>query len=172
MEEISIDYIKSVLEYDSESGKLYWKKRKDVSSNWNTKYAGKEAFTASNKKGYKHGSINKKHFSAHRVAWMIYYHEIPDIIDHINGDIKDNRIINLRSCSIRDNTRNGSSRKNATSKYLGVNWKRSHKKWEAWIKNEKNEFLGYFSSEKDAAIAYNKKAKEYFGEFARLNVVY
>lgn len=37
--------------------------------------------------------------------------------------------------------------------------------------DRKEIFLGYFNDEKQAAIAYNKAAKKYFGKFARLNSI-
>jgi len=57
-----------------------------------------------------------------------------------------------------------------TSTYKGVNWHRQHQKWQAQIaKDKKNYHLGYFTSELEAAKAYDAKAKEFFGEFAHLN---
>lgn len=62
-------------------------------------------------------------------------------------------------------------RANIHSRYKGVSWHRN--KWQATIMIDgKNACLGSFESEIDAAIAYNKKAKELHGEFARLNEVH
>jgi hypothetical protein len=40
----------------------------------------------------------------HRYVWFLRHGEWPNIIDHINGVRQDNRIDNLRSVSIRENT--------------------------------------------------------------------
>lgn len=37
--------------------------------------------------------------------------------------------------------------------------------------NRKRYKLGYFINEKDAGLEYNKFAKQYFGECARLNII-
>lgn len=60
-----------------------------------------------------------------------------------------------------------------TSKYKGVSYCRNRKlSYKASIeKYGKTYFLGYFITEKEAALAYNAKAKELFGEFAKLNEV-
>ena len=43
-------------------------------------------------------------------------------------------------------------------------------KWIAQINiNHKRKFLGYFNTAKDAAIAYDKAAKDSYGKFAALN---
>lgn len=90
--------------------------------------------------------------------------------DHINGNILDNRKINLRVCTHRQNIRNAKSRKNSSSKYKGVSWCSARKKWAVYLKNENENFLiGRYKNEEDAALAYNEAAKKYFGEFARLN---
>lgn len=89
-------------------------------------------------------------------------------IDHINGDRLDNRRSNLRFSSRSENARNSKPHKGSLSKFKGVSILCG--KWFAQIYlNKKNVYLGSFKSEKDAALAYNKKAKEEFGEFAYLN---
>jgi len=92
--------------------------------------------------------------------------------DHINRNGLDNRRKNLRTCTIVENNRNHPSRKGSSSKYKGVSWNKKHNKWVAMIeKNRVNYYLGCFCDEKNAAIAYNQKAKELFGDFAWLNKI-
>jgi hypothetical protein len=57
-----------------------------------------------------------------------------------------------------------------SSKYIGVSWYTSQKKWAARIMTDgKSRFIGYFDSEIDAARAYDEAAKKYHGQFAALN---
>lgn len=91
-------------------------------------------------------------------------------IDHRNHDGLDNRRCNLRECSHIENMRNQLPQKTGTSRYKGVHWEKERGKWRAQIKHTcKQMRLGRYASEKDAAKAYDKKAKELFGEFAYLN---
>lgn len=94
-------------------------------------------------------------------------------VDHINGDGLDNRRENMRLCSHAQNLqnqRNDSSR--GSSIYKGVSWSKKDKKWIAQIcKEYSNEVLGYFKDEKEAALAYNEAALDFFGEFAKINEV-
>jgi len=91
-------------------------------------------------------------------------------IDHRNCNGLDNRRRNLRVCTNGQNQQNRLPQKNCSSSYKGVSWKKQSRKWFAQIgRNSKNYFLGYFHIEIDAARAYDKKAKELFGEFAHLN---
>lgn len=90
--------------------------------------------------------------------------------DHINGDGIDNRRINLRTCTTIENCRNQRKRKNSSSKYKGVHFCKIMNKWKFSIKKDnKTSFYGYSETEEEAAKAYDKKAKELFGEFAYLN---
>lgn len=93
-------------------------------------------------------------------------------VDHIDGNPLNNQKSNLRPCTHGQNMFNKKSYKNSTSKFKGVSWKSENKKWVAQIQyNGKKAHIGYFSSEIEAAVAYNAKAVELFGEFARLNVI-
>lgn len=90
--------------------------------------------------------------------------------DHISRCCLDNRKSNLRVCTSSENHRNTTGKVNKTSTYKGVCWNKKHKQWCANIThNKKTYYLGHFSNEAKAAKAYDKKAKELFGEFACLN---
>ena len=91
-------------------------------------------------------------------------------IDHIDHNGLNNRKSNLRLCTNRQNQQNRRPTRNGSSRYKGVHWCNTHKKFRARIThNSKRIHLGYFEDEIAAAKAYDKKAKELFGEFAYLN---
>lgn len=90
-------------------------------------------------------------------------------VDHINHNTLDNRKQNLRICTHAENIRNQKI-KRYSSKYKGVYWDKFNKKWKVQIMyNYKNYNLGRYILEEEAAKAYDKAAKELFGEFALLN---
>lgn len=89
-------------------------------------------------------------------------------VDHINHDTLDNRKCNLRICTQTQNTRNRIKPSTNTSGYKGVSIQRGciTKKWKASVGDN---YLGLYRTSKQAARAYDKKAKEIFGEFAEVN---
>ena len=98
------------------------------------------------------------------------------VVDHINHNGLDNRRDNLRFVTISQNNQNTRSTKNSSSQYKGVSWNKTNKKWRAQILHtrehkRKNIHLGYHTCEHQAALAYNKKALELWGENAFLNEV-
>ncbi len=112
---------------------------------------------------------NKKEIRLHRFLMNC---PPTKIVDHINGDTLDNRKSNLRICTQQENTRNNNKlRKDKTSKYKGVSLC-TYGTWVAQIQvNKKKISLGYYTSQEDAARAYNKAAVEYHGEFAAINII-
>jgi len=109
----------------------------------------------------------------------IYMHRIilnsknDKFVDHINGNTLDNRKINLRICTPQQSVMNRGKQINNSSGYKGVYESKDqprNKKWVAQIRlNRKTIFIGLFLTKIEAAKAYDKKAKELFGEFAKLN---
>ena len=100
--------------------------------------------------------------------------EVPDgmFVDHINHRGLDNRKANVRPATPADNARNARypKRKNATSKYRGVWYNKKKKRFRAVIGiNNTRKIIGNYKNEIDAAKAYDKAAKKYYGEFAMLN---
>lgn len=96
-------------------------------------------------------------------------------LDHINRDKLDNRRCNLRNATSQQNSANVPKRKATKGKPCSSIYKGVHKwqgKYRAVIGfNKKAIQLGTYEQEEEAALAYNKKAKELFGEFAWLNPV-
>ena len=91
-----------------------------------------------------------------------------DFVDHRNGDTLDNRRQNLRLFNASENARNRRIGRNNTSGYKGVY--RSRGKFRAQIRADgRQHFIGMFADPVSAARAYNAKALEMHGEYARLN---
>ena len=121
----------------------------------------------SNKNGYIRIGINNKHYYLHRLIYK-YHNEDWDItysieneIDHININPLDNRIENLRVVNHSENMRNRNKFKNCSSIYKGVGWFKPNKKWLAKIRiNGKIKHLGFFDTEEEAHLVYEKKYEE------------
>ena len=116
---------------------------------------------------YAHRHSNGKILSMHR---EIMRAPKGMICDHKNHNGLNNRKSNLRICTIRQNARNRQARTGCSSGYKGVYWSKRYKKWRARISFEcRRIHLGNFFDEIKAALAYDDKAAELFGEFACLN---
>lgn len=168
------DWFKDNLRYDPKTGDLWWTKQnlgrgtpRDLNSP--AGHTNSDLYLLINVRlgGY------HRLFRLHRVAWFLYYGVWPkDHIDHINNIRDDNRIINLREATRSENGGNRKAQEGGTSQYKGVYWNKQSCKWTASIRvNRKPIYLGRYHKEEEAALAYNKAALEYFGEFAKINII-
>lgn len=121
-------------------------------------------FWYGNKKGkdiiYAATKINSK---------MIYMHNLimqEKYIDHIDHNGLNNTRKNLRIATPQQNSFNSRKLKNTKNKYKGVYFHKICNKFQVQIQGKS---IGYFKNEIDAAVVYDEKAKELFGEFACLN---
>jgi hypothetical protein len=93
-------------------------------------------------------------------------------IDHIDGNGLNNQRNNIRLCNDQQNSMNTKIRRDNSSGYKGVSYHAKNKKWRATINfNRRQISIGCYGNKEDAAVAYNQKAIELFGEFARPNVI-
>lgn len=85
----------------------------------------------------------------------------------------DYRKSNLLVCSMKERQRMLPKRADqSTSRYKGVSFVKSKKIWRARIeKNGRSHYLGDFAKEEHAALAYNKAARDMFGDIAYQNQI-
>lgn len=115
---------------------------------------------------------NNKKVAMHRLLLGL---TDPKILgDHINHNGLDNQKRNLRACNHKQNGSNRRSKKNGTSKYLGVYANKYN-----WVANMciegKRTYLGCFpftpEGEILAALKYNEYALIHHKEFASINII-
>lgn len=95
---------------------------------------------------------------------------INGLVDHKDRDPLNNQKGNLRDATRSQNGANSKLQSNNTSGYRGVGFHRKLQKWTAEITVRGTHIrLGCFHDPVEAAKAYDKAAKRYFGDFATLN---
>lgn len=127
------------------------------------------AVKPSSKYGGHYAQRRDSRADGHRLQYMHTFLTGYRRTDHRNGDGLDNQRANLRETTQSQNCANAASR-GGSSVYKGVTWDRASKRWRAQIMiNRKQKYLGTYDDEVQAARAYDAAAREFQGEFARLN---
>jgi hypothetical protein len=155
--ELPADLLHELFKY--RDGELYWKQP------GRSRQLGRPA-GGINGDGYKRIKINYKLYAVHRLVWVMHGKDPLTFVDHINGNVLDNRIENLRAATHSQNCMNRCQRSDNTSGIKGV-MRKKDKWYGSVILNHKAYSAGYFDRKEDAAAAVNKLRKELHGEFAR-----
>lgn len=93
----------------------------------------------------------------------MFYGTDPDIIDHINGDARDNRIENLISGSQSNNLRNTKLSKANTSGRKGVYFHKQSGGWTALAAGENGKVLSKFSMNRDEVEKWRSEMEDELG---------
>lgn len=154
---LSQEELKHFLEYEPDTGIFKWKVPRPHMS------PGDVAGTVRENDGKRYIiiTIESKKYRAHRLAWLYMTGEWPEeLIDHIDGNGRNNKWVNLRQVDTVNNNRNMRQRVNNLSGVTGVHWCKKDRAWVAQIKTEKNKrgYLGQFKNFDDA-VAARKKAE-------------
>lgn len=160
---------------DFESGALTWKRRPRwhfattlAHAAWLGRHAGKPAGHIC-ELGYlmvqiKAPGLTTRPWLGHRLLWAMKHGNLPENIDHANGDRADNRMANLRAATDAQNNRNTPKRR-AGLKGVSVN---DSGRFSAAIGAGGRRYrIGTFGTEQEAHDAYVSAAKRLHGEFAR-----
>ena len=172
-ENLSQSLLKELIYYNPDTGLFTWKLRDrrffetDRSFNsWNHTYPGTKAGKRSINE-YEKIMILGKRYASHRLAFLYVFGYMPDLVDHINGDIVDNRIKNLREATHSQNGHNKKKPINNSSGFKGISWSKQQKKWEAHITiNRKRIRIGFFKDKQEAVSTIIAERQKMVGDFA------
>lgn len=156
---IDLNTINELFEY--KDGNLYWKKSR----------------TSTIKVGQKVGTdcghclrvtVNKVPYKVHRVIFFMHYGYLPRLVDHKDGNYKNNKIDNLREATHQENNRNQKLKPNNTSGCKNVTWNKTANKWQVGFTiNKKFKYLGTYDDLELADLVATEARDKYFGKFAR-----
>jgi len=113
--------------------------------------------------GYRNIWLRPKTIYVHRLIAEAFLGDYSDTlqVDHINGAKDDNRPENLRMLTSHKQKHGYRAQsKGCSSGYRGVSWNKEREEWRAHIRVDgKLRYLGSFTEEIEAALAYNEGAK-------------
>lgn len=111
--------------------------------------------------GYSAVNVHGKEIPVHR---LISKPGSNEVVDHIDGNKKDNRLCNLRNTNKSVNAFNCKKRTTNKSGRTGVHFRQDTKRWSAEIKVDgKKIMLGCYEHFEDAAKARERAEIEFYG---------
>jgi hypothetical protein len=119
------------------------------------------------KNGYSQALILSKTYAVHRLVFLYHHGYFPKEVDHIDNDILNNKIENLREVTRNQNCYNSKLRKDNTSGVKGVSWSKIRKKWVVQLTvNGKLKRFGFYDDINCAKSVIEEMRTKYHGEFA------
>lgn len=119
--------------------------------------------------GYYSVMVDGNYHLLHKLIYCYHHNTWPNVLDHKDRNKENNKIENLRPASKSLNEANTGLRRNNSSGYKGVAYHKAAKKWRAYLQCK---HIGLFDTIEEAALAYNQRAFETYGEFAYLNEIH
>lgn len=162
MDELTHERLLSLLVYEPSTGVFRWKVHAS-----STRPMGSIA-GSSEKRGYVQIRIDRRLYRAHRLAVFYVTGEWPPhSVDHKNVDKSDGRWDNLRLADKQGNSANTPATKRNVLGVKGVSVVPSGRFRALISANKRSIYLGTYDTAEQASEAYERAAKQHFGEFAR-----
>lgn len=158
---ITQEALKKYFQYSPETGEFHRILLRDAQGNETPIF--KKTGTLRRDDGYLEMTVLGKTVKNHRLAFLFMTGNLPEEVDHINGDRADNRWVNLRAVDKSTNMKNRRVNSNNTSGTSGITWFEGMKKWRARINvNGTRLSLGLFDTIEEA-IAARRGAEKLLG---------
>lgn len=111
------------------------------------------------------------HYMAHRLAWFYKKRRWPQAeVDHINGGRADNRWVNLRAATKKQQRENAIPQRRSASGVRGVYWFKRTQQWRAVINHNKRAISLGYHDDLISAVAVRKAAERRLFTHHRENV--
>jgi hypothetical protein len=146
--------------FSYEEGKLLWKKKTGKSV-----VIGKEAGFL-DRHGYRRVRLNNKYEGVHRIIFLMFHVYLPQIIDHVDRDVSNNKIENLRGCTKSQNEMNRSKYSCNKTGHKNIHKNKRNKFVVEFKIKGKERFQKEFDSLEEAVKVAIQKRNELHGAFA------
>lgn len=162
MTELTVEYARKCISYDPSSGiftsRLFMGSGKRLPG---------DPLGSVGSHGYMTTMVAGRAYLLHRLAWFMVHGRWPkEAIDHIDQNKLNNRLSNLRECTLGENNWNLPLSPLNSSGVTGVHWDKRSGRWMATIRADgKTKYLGKFKQKDDAASAYQSAVSRYRGHF-------
>jgi hypothetical protein len=160
IESISQNELLELFEY--RDGVLYWKINKPHS-----RYKAGDLAGRTVKDGYNQICVNGMRILTHQIVFKMFHGYAPKPIDHIDRNVDNNRIENLRPATNRQNQYNTKLSTRNKSGVKGVWWHKTGKKWQVKVSvNGRQTNFGLYDDLELAALVAQEARTKYHGAFA------
>lgn len=160
----SLKSIDKYISYNPESGEFFWLQDKARATKGSPAGCPDDL-------GYLKIQFNGKKIKGHRLAYILMGEEVPDVVDHIDGDPSNNKWDNLRGCTTAENQWNSKLSKINTSGFKGVSYFKPRGTWIARLTvDKKRTTIGYYKTPEEANEALIKYREEQHGSFCNHGV--
>ena len=149
--------------FEYKDGVLFWKIRPAMRNHIGDVVGG----TNGTKQPYLRGRYKEHRFMVHQIVFLMHHGFIPECVDHIDGNIQNNRIENLRQATKAQNAYNQKLHTNNKSGHRCVHWHKHHKIWVVRLCiKKKNVLTKYFKDFELACLVADEARDIYHGNYA------
>lgn len=178
VEGVTLAYLRECFTLDAKTGEIFWKVRPishfsnlRAANSTNKRMSGLRAGAKGHGRNRVNVHLMGKYYLLHRIVFSlansVELKDLPDIIDHIDGDESNNAPSNLRPATHLQSSMNRGGMLKTIHNAKGVQLEASGL-WTASITcSGKRHHLGTFQSKEEAAAAYIGAAKILHGEYFR-----
>ena len=150
--------------FEYRDGVLLWKVRPAMRKRIGDAVGG----TNGTKQPYLRGRYKEHRFLVHQVVFLMQHGYVPECIDHIDGNIHNNKIENLREVTKMQNSHNSKIRKNNSTGVPNVFWyEKTNRYLVKVVANKKTAFTGYFKNLELAELVASEARTKFHNGFNR-----
>jgi HNH endonuclease len=111
--------------FEYRDGELFWKIRPAMRTQIGDKVGGING----TKQPYLRTRYKGQRFMVHQIVFLMHHGFFPNIVDHIDGNVQNNTIENLRQATSSQNSQNQKLHTNNKSGHRCVSWHKHHQAW-------------------------------------------